>query len=759
MSPRRWSAGYVRALVGLVSFGLFAVGVVSSAAADPVECQRAIVKGGAQVLQATSKALAKCEGAVVKGALPGPCPDAKAAAAIDKATAKLRAAMDEACGGADRVCGGNRIGEDAPASLGWSASCPNLARGDCANAITHCGDIATCVACTARWAADQTSTLVHDDLALPSSGTLEKCQLTIGKATLAFLGARSKALQKCRDARIRGKHGDECAPPAIADGKYLDAIAKAEAKKVKAICEACGGADRTCDTPDDLMPAAIGFPANCPTATIPGGAACGGTVTDLTDLIACADCIASFESVCADRLMLPSLTPYPGECGACLAPTPSGPCPTAFEFTAEGPLVDLDTGWKGLAHDAKVPPNGRLTLAVSGCAGVSQPTCGECTVSGPLENAGGPAFDNHRCVDASWIPCDADADCTNAGAVGPCGFFFGAPLPLVAGGVATCVLNRVAEPVTGTVDVEAGASTTNVLLSSQVHVGSNTIPRPCPVCAGGTCSGGQRIAEPCVPQSASEFGDLSLDCPPAVGTRVGTLTIDLAIGTADQTRTITMDNPQCNAGMPYAGFRCHCDTCNNAAAEACATNADCPPSGGNPGICGGRRCIGGVNAGAPCAATSECPGSFCNFLGEPTQPHACLDDSVTPIDGTVCQHVGDNEGECPEGPVTPRCSVETFRTCGGDAQCNPPTAGGSCETCVAGQTCVALNRPCFTGDGIVGGAVHVAGAPDVPCGGLSHPTVGSFFCVAPTGSPSVNTAAGLPGLGRVRIPGRVVVAP
>lgn len=756
MSPCRRSAGSVRALVGGVSFGLLVLGVTSPVAAEPVKCQRAIVKGGAQVLQATAKALAKCEASVIKGSIPGPCPDAKALAASDKATAKMRAAFDQACGGVDQVCGSNRVDEDAPASLGWPEQCPNLARGDCANAITHCGDIATCVACTARTAADQTSALAYDDLAPPTSNTIEKCQIALGKATMAFLAARNKALQKCSDARVRGKHGEDCVPPAVADGKYLGAIANAAAKKVKAICKACGGADQTCGTPDDLLPAAIGFPASCPAATVPGGAACGGAIGSLSDMVACVDCIASFETGCVDRLALPGFTTYPGECSTCLAPTPSGPCPTAFEFTAEGPLVDLDTGWTGMAHDAKVPPNGRLTLAVSGCAGVSQPTCGECTVSGPLENAGGPAFDNHRCADASWIPCDVDADCTDAGALGPCRFFFGAPLPLVAGGVATCVLNRVAEPVTGTVDVEAGASTTNVLLSSQVHVGSNSVARPCPVCTGGTCSDGTRIGEPCVAQSASEFGDLSLDCPPASGTRAGTLTIDLAIATGQRTRTISMDNPRCNAGSEFAGFRCHCDTCNNAAAEACATNADCPPSGGNPGICGGRRCLSGSNAGAPCTAPSQCPGGQCNFIGEPTQPHTCLDDSNTPIDGSLCQDVGGDEGTCPEGPIAPRCSIETFRSCNVDADCNP---GVACDTCLAGQTCVTRNRPCFTGDGIVGGAVHVTGAPDVPCGGLSHPTVGSFFCVAPTGSGAVNTAAGLPGLGRVRIPGRVVVAP
>jgi hypothetical protein len=46
-----------------------------------------------------------------------------------------------------------------------------------------------------------------------------------------------------------------------------------------------------------------------------------------------------------------------------------------LEFQADGPAVDLDTGWTGIAHDAMVPTNSRLTLAISGCTGAAQP-CG-----------------------------------------------------------------------------------------------------------------------------------------------------------------------------------------------------------------------------------------------------------------------------------------------------------------------------------------------------------------------------------------------
>ncbi len=55
--------------------------------------------------------------------------------------------------------------------------------------------------------------------------------------------------------------------------------------------------------------------------------------------------------------------------------------------------------------------------------------------------------------------------------------------------------------------------------------------------------------------------------------------------------------------------------------------------------------------------------------------------------------------------------------------------------------------------------MQVDGKADAPCGDTAFPTVSSFFCVAPVAEPSINSTAGLPGLGRIRVPGTVVVAP
>jgi hypothetical protein len=864
----------MKTLLRSASVALLAIAVCApSAGAETVKCQQAIAKGSSAFLQARVKALQKCNEAIVKNGT-GTCPDSKASASITKAEGKLESTIGKACGGADKACGGDTTGEDLPVSVGWPGTCPDFENGHvCLDInIQNCGDIADCLECIAGAASDQAMTLYYGDLNLPSSSNkaLNKCQKTIGKATSSFLNSKSKALQKCWDAVLKGNATAPC--PAPGDGKAAAAIAKAETKKISAICKACGGADKACDATvvavsappvvgsggsDDLTPAAIGFAAQCPSVTVPGGSSCGQTITTLADLVECVDCVTEFKADCVDALQVPQSAAYPTECNACTEPPASGPCPTQLTFTADGPHVDLDSGFTGLAHDAHVPTNGRLTLNVSGCAGVSQPTCGQCNVSGPLDNPGGPAFANHRCRDGSWVQCSSDSDCTNAkeclngtdngavcssdpecagsscvggtnanaictdpsqcpggtctpatcvnaGLVGPCIFFFGSPLPLVAGGVSTCIVNEIVGAVGGTINLDDGTSTNNVPLASKVFpVGDEQ--GPCPHCNSGTCENGPRTNQACTITGHSDFfGDVSLDCPPNPGSLAGTLSINLNIATGTQSKTVTASNPQCRQ-TGYTGLKCLCDTCNNVGQDGCSTNADCPVSGGGPGICGGKRCIGGTQAGEPCATciggtnhgancsnnsvcpggtcsnpkhvcaggannlnpcsvNSECPGGTCaecegggacNRPGEATQPNSCLDDTSTP--GLDCVDIGNNQGECAVGPQDQVCSLQIYHTCGIDADCQPGSL--SCPNCLPGQTCISRKRPCFTDNGVIGNSVKVAGSPDIPCGGISKPTVGTFFCVAPVGASAVNAAGGLPALGRVRIPGIVDINP
>jgi hypothetical protein len=286
---------------------------------------------------------------------------------------------------------------------------------------------------------------------------------------------------------------------------------------------------------------------------------------------------------------------------------------------------------------------------------------------------------------------------------------------------------------------------------------------------------------------------------------VGSFQLDFPLSTDVQSRSITPDSPQCRQ-TGYTSLQCLCDTCNNAAQEACARNADCPSSGGADGICGGRRCItgseigrpcltclggsnhgatcsnasacpggtcplgcgalcvGGTNADAPCTTNSECPGSTCqlgqcNRPGEQTQPNGCADDTTTPGILPLCVPTGGGEGACAAGPIDQRCSVDDYVSCSGDGDCVPTSAGGPCGSCsTTGQRCVAGARECFTDSGVPGRPVEAVGTPSVPCEGVARPTLAALTCTQTLAVPygvfnnAFNIIHGLPGLSRIRMP-------
>jgi hypothetical protein len=700
--------------------------------------------------------------------------------AIASASFKLHAAIGKRCGGTDGACGGEMTSEETPADLGWPSTCPNFEHGDCTSQLEDCGDIAACIECVGEAATNQARALYYDDLVLvPGDKDLLACQKTIGKAATVLLATKSKALRKCWDARLSGKHANDCVLPSIGDGKYAATIAKARAKVVGRICKACGGPDLTCGGGNDLDPAEIGFPSSCPAVTVPGGAACGGPITDVPSLAECVECVTQFKVDCADRLQMPEFVPLPPECNVCAAPAPSGPCPTTLELTIDPNQNELNIGFTGMDHGQRLPSGARLTLGVSGCAGGSQPTCGQCNVGGPVDNAGGATFASRRCTDQSWLTCASDTDCTDAGASGPCAYFLGAPDPIGVGGIGVCIMNQIAGSVSGTVNPDDGSMQFTLPLARRSFLGP--IAHPCPQCTSGTCDGGPRNGSPCTVQgTAGVFGAVSLDCPVSTGSPIAVVSFAASASSATTARTLTTANPLCS-GVGDSR-RCYCDTCNDAGSapfHVCATDADCPVSGGYPGICGGFRCVagsepgtpcnmcfGGGNDGKECTSASACPGGTCHTVcadggnctrpGEPSRPNACVDDSSIPGDGTICQDAGDGRGECPELPHETVCSIESQRGCVSYKDCNPPSLGGECADCIPGQACIARARACFPGGGSIGEMVSVSGSAEPACEGVSFTTVDGLFCVPPSGLTSADAVGGFPGLGRMRLGGTVV---
>jgi len=413
------------------------------------------------------------------------------------------------------------------------------------------------------------------------------------------------------------------------------------------------------------------------------------------------------------------------------------PCPGAVRLDIDGPSTDIDPGWTGMAHDGHYVGL-TLTLGISGCAGSMQPSCGSCALSGPVANGGGATFNNKRCSDKTWLLCDTTADCTSQGAAGPCRVFFGPPLPYAAGGVSVCVTNEITGAASGTIGVESGDIAMSLPYLAKIYSGP-LLDDPCPKCVAGSCSGGARNGSPCTVNGTSPLfaDDVSFDCPPLAATLIGNLVpagIPLSTGTTSM--TLSAASPNCRAAG-FTALKCLCDTCNNLSATACASNADCTAVGAT--VCGGKRCIGGVNSGAPCAATSECPGGGCAIPGAFPAPNQCDDGTCSPNPGDTDSS---DEGQCSVGPFEQFCAMQTYRGCATNADC--PAPGDSCT--------VGKFRECFTDNGLLGGSISAAGVADPPVNSTAAPTLAGVTCIPPTTSSSVNVVAGFPGAGRLTLP-------
>lgn len=386
--------------------------------------------------------------------------------------------------------------------------------------------------------------------------------------------------------------------------------------------------------------------------------------------------------------------------GSPVTPEPSdSPCPVAVEVVGNaGAQKILDSGWSGLAHNATVVSDGKLTFTVTNCENDKKP-CGDCQIGGPIQNtnAGAGDISAQRCVADPSIICNASTPCPS----GACAFFFGAPLPLSAGGIGTCVTNQVNGAVSGTANGETGAFAGTINLTSKVHSGIETT-RPCPTCdgdgatndgtKGGTCSGGPKAGQPCDVSGESpvpSFGATSLDCPPSG--LISALTITLGGSSGTETRTLDASSPNCT-GLGANGKKCFC----------------------------------------PAAGT------------EPTKPNACLDATATTgVDEGICARIGSsNEGQCAAVADLACSPTETFRGCLNDSECP-----------AAGDTCIAINRPCFLDSGALGGSVSAVGMADpVDANGRAEPTFAALFCIPPVAQAAINLAGGLPGLGRIELP-------
>jgi hypothetical protein len=386
----------------------------------------------------------------------------------------------------------------------------------------------------------------------------------------------------------------------------------------------------------------------------------------------------------------------------------------ASELVESPPPRDLtiDMGWQGFSHGMRLFEGAEFTATRSNCDGTT------------------------------------DTLCDFSGATN--GIPFGPPSPILAGGVGFCMVFEFASDVTGTIDTATGDMAEHAVLHGKFYAASSDDDHPCPTCdtmdgdpqvgESGTCSSGANMGMPCTVEGLTRpvFAGVSSDCPPLSASQVADFTTPVTASTGTTSFATTVDSPKCTS----AGFgtkKCLCDTCNDASNTQCSSNADCPMSGGAPGICGGKRCIGGTNVGSPCTTNSSCPGGVCNRPGQPTQPNPCFDVSED-LSGGVCTPDSEGTGTCLDGPTYTTCALETNHFCTANADCTRTD-----------DYCTSRLASCFPDP------IAATGTPDVPMDGEAHPTLVGTFCMGPTAQASTNYAVGLPGPVRFTWPAQLLL--
>jgi len=521
----------------------------TEARADALACQRAIAKASAAYVQGRTKALARCQDGKVKGRIrpDDPCTgDPTTLRSLESLWVGLFADINRNCGGANRDCGD---GDDLPlASSGWAdvTTCPDFEGRGCTNTIATCTDISTCLQCIAGQAVDQAVATYAGEFASDQFGTssaVNGCQRAINKGASKFIRSRSKILQKCWDARLRGSHSNPCPDPG--DGRATRSLAKAETRKINTICRSCGGPDRLCNGVGDLSPSAIGFAASCPAVAPIGAASCAGPVATLTDLVSCIDCVANFKTDCADVAAVPQLVaPYPATCNAGATTTTSSTTSTSTTTTIATTTTTSSTSTSttttstsstttttGPATTTTTSPSSTTTTAPTTTTTTTStttttigggPTILDFTTGTPggtcgnSRNASGTILKNFTCgglniggggsviaegpvprgsTNRFGLSC-AGTSCTvtptaaipPVNTAGPdctnTGCNFGTPLPIpnpTLQVISTCVVNKWGQPAGGTVDLGTGVASLDIPLASDVYLTGLAL---CPKCTG-----------------------------------------------------------------------------------------------------------------------------------------------------------------------------------------------------------------------------------------------------------------------------------
>jgi len=224
--------------------------------ADPVKCQKAVVKGLAKFKKTYLNVHRQCLDAENLGKIPGPCPDSKGQQKINDTGIKFNLKIATACTMADLAAAGYPANcqYEPAATVGKEGQCSTLP-------VTTQTEFGICIQC---WKAAELSEAVailyashaaevcggNTGESSPRCSDLDctvpfpdqrdlgdtsenDCQRGIGKAGIKYLLAREKILEKCA---LAGGTSSTC----LADLKNQAALQKAATKKDAYIMNKCG---------------------------------------------------------------------------------------------------------------------------------------------------------------------------------------------------------------------------------------------------------------------------------------------------------------------------------------------------------------------------------------------------------------------------------------------------------------------------------------------------------------------------------------
>ncbi|TMB10339.1 MAG: hypothetical protein E6J71_26895 [Deltaproteobacteria bacterium] len=417
-----------------------------------------------------------------------------------------------------------------------------------------------------------------------------------------------------------------------------------------------------------------------------------------------------------------------------------------------------------------VPDNG-LSISNVSCAGTALTLTGTTPAEAGGNTCSGGSNHHNSCTTNADCPGGTCSflHCTNAGCL------FGPPLPVPNGSHAsaatsTCVINSVTANGSGTGDCAAGTTTAyNLPLNAAIFLVGDLMEARC---SGGTtpganCTGGGG----CGTTVACAGGGTCVN-------DTGRCTDNGAACCSDADCSLTAS---CETGACVGGTN---------DGKGCIIDADCPGTGAmcrtfiQPcPICDptGNKCNGGPNDGLTCTPVSspvdgdfptshDCPpptalgiGSlaigFVLDTGTITSTAVDTPDQVNVFCG-FCKNKAVNAfaRKCDGSPTGANCTGNGNCTAGQSCLpvlCNPANGNNDCATATGFTSCGQRTSGAFTSTAVARTIVET-GSPAGPLttGGPPTPqTLVSIFCVPPTFSTIVDSAADLPGPGAVALEG------